>query len=98
MTDEQTSTPCIACAESIAATQRQRTFRIYQTLFQQPLPVTVHLVSGEIVRADQLIAVDSSESKFVFKGVETQWGKSNRPVTIRGGDIASIKVKYSDLK
>jgi hypothetical protein len=91
-TDGPEDSQSVYASNSLAAIQRQRTLRLYQTLFRKPYRVTVHLVSGQTLTADRLIAVDSSESKFVFQGLETQWGKSSRPVTIRGGDIARIQV------
>lgn len=84
--------------QNIAVCQRKRTFKIYQTLIENSFPVTIYLVSGQTLKADQLIAVDSSESKFVFKGLQTLWGKSNRPVAIRGGDIGRIELTLKEVE
>lgn len=76
-------------SDKLAAVQRQRTFLFYNSLSQHS--VKVQLYNGTVVIADELVTVDSSESKFIFKGLETDWGKHSNSVCIRGGDIVSIE-------
>jgi hypothetical protein len=84
----------------IAATQRQRTLLFYKACIQSLLTLDrVVLRDGTQLTAEKLIAVDSSESKLVLKGLRTDWGRAAIPVTIRGSDLVAIEVNgHSDTR
>lgn len=79
--------------EKIATAQRQRGVLLYRELCEVGKSADVKLADHSEVKAKQLIAVDSSESKFVFDGVTTDWGTYKAPVTLRGGDIVYFDVR-----
>lgn len=78
--------------EKIATAQRQRSILLYRELCEVGQSVDVKLADCSKVTAKQLVAVDSSESKFVFEGLTTDWGTYTEPVTLRGGDIVYFDV------
>lgn len=79
-----------------AAIQRQRTLLFYKACTQGRIEISrVNLRDGSRVEAKEVVAVDSSESKLVLSGLQTDWGTSARPVTIRGSDIATVEFNGS---
>jgi hypothetical protein len=80
--------------QKLAAGQRQRTFLLYRSLASQETNSRIVLRNGQTIRAGKLIAVDSSESKFVFDRLTTDWGEFSSPVTVRGSDLAVAEYSF----
>lgn len=75
----------------LAVTQRLRTLAVYAALSRGRHSVHVLLHSGETVRAERVLAVDSAESKLCVSGLQTSWGVFPRAV-LRLGDVVSIHI------
>lgn len=86
--------------KKLATVQRQRTLLLYQKLVDNNnnsnRQFSINLIDSNQIQAHQLLCIDSSESKFVFNNLTTDWGTHNQPTTIRGGDLAYLKVSEKE--
>lgn len=89
----------------VAAIQRARTISFYKALTASP-PNEKYLSSNISVKfcdnkppvsADKISAVDSAETKFGIRGLETSWGIYEGNLAVRSSDIAYIDIDLEKI-
>lgn len=81
--------------------QRQRTLAFYRAISPHAAGLTTNSIGlslwdSSTVSASSFCAADSSESKLIFKGLETPFGNFKNQTVIRASDLVCFEIKVEE--